>query len=410
MAVPKIKRIFARQILDSRGNPTVECDVSLSNGSFGRAAVPSGASTGSTEAFELRDGGKEFGGLGVMKAVSNVNGEIFKALRGKPTVQRKVDAVLIKLDGTENKSRLGANATLAVSLALARAIAGKKELYESLGKGRKIPTPLFNVINGGKHAGGKLAIQEFIIIPEKFGKFSEKLRAGAEIYQMLKRKLKERYGVSAINVGDEGGFAPPIDSTEEAVQILLESIDSAGYSGKVFLGFDSAATTFYDKRSVRYLIDGKSLSREEMIAYYSDLVKQHPEFVYLEDILSEDDFDGFSAVVRSMPAGVMVVGDDLYTTNIRRMAVGIEKKSTTALLLKVNQIGTLTEAIEAFALAKKSGWKVIVSHRSGETTDDFISDLAVGLGAEYLKAGAPCRGERLAKYNRLLRIEEKFGK
>jgi len=402
--LPSIKKIFARQIIDSRGFPTVECDLWLSDGSFGRAAIPSGASTGASEAVELRDGGKEWAGKGVLKAVGNVNGRIANKLKKFPADQLKVDAELVGLDGTPNKSKLGANATLAVSLALSRALAGKQELHSYLGKGKRIPTPMFNVINGGKHAGGNLAVQEFMLVPNGVKGFSEKLRAGVEIYQTLKKKLKDKYGVSAINVGDEGGFAPPIENTRDAVRILLDSIDSAGYSGKVNLSLDSAATSFFSDG--KYSIDGKTLSPEEMVGYYLDLAKEFPQFYSFEDPLDENDFDGFASLLKDLPAGKIVIGDDLYTTNVERMKTGISKKSTNGLLLKVNQIGTLTEAISAFKLAKKSDWIVAVSHRSGETTDDYISDLAVALGAEFLKAGAPCRGERLAKYNRLLRIEE----
>ncbi|MFH0961700.1 MAG: phosphopyruvate hydratase [archaeon] len=406
MAELKIKKILGRQIIDSRGYPTVECDLTLSDGAFGRAAVPSGASTGSAEAIELRDGGAFWGGKGVTRAVANVNGPIAKSLKGKRANQAEVDALLIKLDGTENKSNLGANSTLAVSLALARAIADSKgkELYETLGKERNIPTPMFNVINGGKHAGGKLAIQEFMLIPLKLASFSDKLRAGVEIYQVLKGKLREKYGVSAVNVGDEGGFAPPIETTEEALRILSEAISSAGYSGKVFIGLDSAASTFYRER--KYFVDGKTFSREGLVQFYLELSEKFPALISFEDFLEENDFDGFADFLRLAPKGTLVVGDDLFTTNVRRMQIGIDKKSANTLLLKVNQIGTLTEAIEAGKLARKAGWKVVVSHRSGETNDDFISDLAVGFGADFIKAGAPCRGERLAKYNRLLRIEE----
>lgn len=404
----KIKKVFARQILDSRGFPTVECDLWLSDGSFGRFSVPSGASTGATEAVELRDGGILWAGKGVSKAVLNVNGCIAKKLKGFQADQEKADKLLIDLDGTENKENLGANATLSVSIALSKALAESKgkEPYQILGKGRALPTPMFNVINGGKHAGGNLAIQEFMLVPLGLKGYLEKLRAGAEIYQVLKKKLKEKYGVSAINVGDEGGFAPPIENTRDAVRILLDSIDSAGYSGKVKLGLDSAATSFYF--SGEYRIDGNTLNPDEMVGFYSDLAREFPEFYSFEDPLEENDFDGFAKVLKSLPAGKIVIGDDLYTTNVKRMATGISKGSTNGLLLKVNQIGTLTEAVSAFALAKKNKWAVAVSHRSGETSDDFISDLAVGLGAELLKAGAPCRGERLAKYNRLVRILEEL--
>ncbi len=401
---PLIKKIFARQIIDSRGFPTVEADLWLTDGSFGRAAIPSGASTGASEAVELRDGGNEWAGKGVLKAVNNVNWKIANKLKKFPADQLKVDAELVGLDGTPNKAKLGANATLAVSLALSRALAGKQELHSYLGKGKRIPTPMFNVINGGKHAGGNLAVQEFMLVPIGVRGFSDKLRAGVEIYQALKKKLRDKYGVSAINVGDEGGFAPPIDNTGDAVNILLSAIDSSGYSGKVSLSLDSAATSFYSEG--KYSIDGKTLSPEEMVGYYLDLSKEFPQFYSFEDPLDENDFDGFASLLKELPAGKIVIGDDLYTTNVERMKTGISKKSTNGLLLKVNQIGTLTEAISAFKLAKKSKWIVAVSHRSGETTDDYIADLAVALGAEFLKAGAPCRGERLAKYNRLLRIDE----
>jgi enolase len=401
----KIKRVLAREILDSRGNPTVEVDVEA--GTFlGRACVPSGASTGTHEALELRDGEKRFGGKGVQKAVGNVNKIIAPKIIGKDiSKQREIDELMIELDGTENKSKLGANAILGVSMAVARCAAECENvpLYRYLG-GPKVcilPMPLMNVINGGAHAGNELAVQEFMIIPA-CKDFRESLRAGVEVYQALKGIIKEKYGRTAINVGDEGGYAPPMKRAEEALDVISEAIKKSAHDGEVMIGLDCAATNFHSDG--KYSIDGKIFGTDELIDFYETLVSSYP-IVSIEDPLQEEDFDGMAKMLR---LGIQTVGDDIFVTNPERLAVGIKKKSANALLLKLNQIGSVTEALDVGKTAMKNGWAVVVSHRSGETGDTFISDLAVALGCGQIKSGAPCRSERTAKYNRLLRIEEEL--
>jgi enolase len=403
--------VRGRWVLDSRGNPTVEADVATAGGGWGTATVPAGASKGAHEALELRDGGKRFQGKGVEKAVANVNEVIAKRVVGMDARdQAGVDRAMIELDGTPNKSRLGANAILAVSLATAKAAASTygMPLFEYLGGklARVLPTPLMNVINGGKHAGNELSIQEFMIVPVGADRFSEALRVACEVYYSLREVLLSRYGKSAVNVGDEGGFAPPMRESREALNALVEAIKRAGYEpgSDVALAIDAAASNFHS--GGRYRIDGRELARDELIDYYLELVSEYP-IVSVEDPLEEEDFEGFRAVTEKLRARrVQVVGDDIFVTNVKRLAKGIELGAASALLLKVNQIGTLTEAIEAAFMAMGSGWSVIVSHRSGETEDTTIAHLAVALNCGQIKTGAPARGERTAKYNELLRIEE----
>lgn len=412
----EIEKVVAREILDSRGNPTVEADVWIKGGYMGRFAVPSGASTGVHEALELRDGDpSRYGGRGVLKAVGNIHGEIARALVGlNGADQELVDRTMLRLDGTENKRRLGANAILAVSVATAKAASCRLgvSLYNYLGKSKqnRLPVPMMNIINGGKHAGNDLNIQEFMIVPVHAESFKNALRMGAETYQNLKVVLKEKYGASAINVGDEGGYAPPMKNTGEALEALTESIEAAGYeAGKdIFIALDPAANSFYDPNTEQYGIDGKVMTRQDMIDYYRDLcVKYH--ILSIEDPLFEDDFEGFAEITQRL-SNVQVVGDDLFVTNVNRLAKGISMGAGNALLLKVNQIGTLSEAATAARMASEHRYKVVVSHRSGETEDSTIADISVGLGAQMIKTGAPARGERTAKYNQLLRIEEELGR
>lgn len=405
----KIAKIKAREILDSRGNPTVEAEVYTASGmAFGR--VPSGASTGIHEALELRDGDKKrYNGKGVLKAVSNVNTIIATRLRSMDIRNpRAIDDAMLEMDNTPNKSNLGANAILSVSLASANLLAKleRKPLYSVLGTGRLLPIPFFNVINGGAHAASKLAIQEFMIAP--FGKnFRESLRMGAETYHALKKKLGEKYGRESTNVGDEGGFAPKINHVEDALRVLVDTIDSLGYSGKIKIGLDAAASEFYHKGS--YHIDGRELSATKMVDFYEYMVDNYP-IISIEDPFEQDHFIPWKELTdRLAKRRIQVVGDDLLCTNPHRINMALERKLCNALLLKVNQIGSLSEAIGAAKLAMKNDWNVMVSHRSGETEDSFIADLAVALGNGQIKTGAPCRSERLAKYNQLLRIEEQLG-
>ncbi len=409
-----ISNIRGRWILDSRGNPTVEADLFTLGGGFGRAAVPSGASTGSHEALELRDGGKKFHGKGVEKAVRNINEIIAKELIGLDSRnQALVDATMIRLDGTPNKSRLGANAILAVSLANAKAAADTYGLmlFQYLGgtRARTMPVPLMNIINGGKHAGNRLAIQEFLIVPVGADKFSDALRIGSEVYHSLKAYLKEKYGPTAINVGDEGGFAPPMEKTREALDALVAAIKAAGYEPgeDVMLALDAAATEFFDKEKQVYRIDGQEMTREQLLEFYRKLVEEYP-IVSLEDPFHEEDFEGFALATRELP--IQIIGDDIFVTNVERLKKGIEMGAANALLLKVNQIGSLTEAMEAARLAMENKYAVVVSHRSGETEDATIAHIAVALNCGQIKTGAPARGERTAKYNELLRIEEFLGR
>ena len=403
----KIKKVLAREILDSRGNPTIEVDVFVGN-FVSRAMVPSGASTGTHEALELRDGDKRYLGKGVQKAVRNIS-LIGKKIKGMDCrKQGDIDGAMIKLDGTENKKKLGANAILGVSMAVARAGAMVKgiNLYEHIGNifGNKkfaLPRPFFNVINGGKHADNELAVQEFMISP-KLNSFKENLRAGSEIYHALKKTIKQKYSRVA-GVGDEGGFSPDIKNAEQAIDLLKTAIKKAGYSNKVDLAMDCAASEFY-KNGI-YYINGKKLDKHKLLHYYEDLIKKH-KIYSIEDPFDQEDFVGFGWLREK--SKIQVVGDDLTVTNINRIARAIKLGSCNCLLLKLNQIGTVTEALAAAHLAMSKKWKIMVSHRSGETEDPFIADLAVGIGATQIKSGAPCRSERLAKYNQLLRIEEEL--
>lgn len=398
-----IKTIRARQILDSRGNPTVACSITTENDTF-CASVPSGASTGSHEAIELRDGGKAFGGKGVLKAVRNINTTIARSLRGKTFTQHELDEKLCALDGTDDKRKLGANATLAVSMAYART---QGPLYNHIGKLYSIkrftlPIPSLNILNGGKHAGNNLAFQEYMIQP-RAKRFSDALRIGAEIYHTLRERLLRKYGKSAVNVGDEGGFAPPMKDVEEPLRIITKTISELGYARNVSLGIDCAASEFYSKGS--YTVNGKKLSAGRLHDYYERLAKTY-NLATIEDPFFEEDFASFAQLQKTIKA--RIVGDDLLTTNPIRINEAIAKKSCTCLLLKPNQIGTVTQALHAAQLAHDANWSIMASHRSGETCDSFIADFAVGIGAKYIKAGAPARGERVAKYNRLLRIEEEL--
>ena len=409
----RIMRVEGRQILDSRGNPTVEVEVYTYGGGFGRAAAPAGASKGSWEAIERRDSNdKRYLGKGVFSVVDIINGEINSALKGLDSrKQHIVDQTLIELDGTENKSRLGANAIIATSLAVAKAAANTMgvPLFTYIGglKARTMPVPMMNIINGGKHAGNDLAIQEFMIVPVGADRFSEALRIGVEIYMTLKKVLIDEYGKNAINVGDEGGFSPPLSKTVEALDILMKAIDKAGYSdNEVKLALDSAATEFYDRKEKVYIVDGKRYTREELLDFYADLVSKYP-IVSIEDPFYENDFEAFRMAREKLK--ILIVGDDLFVTNPKRFEKGIQMGAANAILVKPNQIGTLTETMLVVEMAKENGYKTIISHRSGETEDTTIADLAVGLETGLIKTGAPARGERTAKYNRLLRIENLLG-
>jgi enolase len=406
-----IRKIFAREILDSRGNPTVEVTVFTKTHSA-TEEVPSGASTGIHEAWELRDGGKRYGGKGVLKAVNNVNTIINRKLKGFDVREpKKIDRALVDLDGTKNKSRLGANAILGVSLASYRlcSIVKNKKLYSIIGTKNRLPTPFFNVLNGGKHAENKLAFQEFMIAP-KGKNFADSVRIGAETYHELKRVIGHKYGKDSTNVGDEGGFAPRIDCVEQALNLLVTAIDDLGYSKKIKIAMDAAASEFFHKGY--YKVDGKRFSKNKFVDFYEELVKKYP-IVSIEDPFDQDDFSGFSMLRQNKVLKrkkVQIVGDDLLVTSVDRVKLALDRNLCNALLLKVNQIGTVTEALAAAKLALKNDWNVMVSHRSGETTSTFISDLVVGLGSGQIKSGAPCRGERLAKYNRLMQIEVELGK
>jgi enolase len=378
--------------------------------------VPSGASTGKHEALELRDGGKRYFGKGVLNAVSNVNKKLAQQLKGMDVRnQEEIDSYMIDLDGMPNKSNLGANAILGVSLAVCKsgAISKKIPLYENIADIAKaklrLPVPSFNVINGGRHAQNKLDIQEFMIFPCGAKSFSEALRIGSEVYHTLKGIIKEKYGASSANVGDEGGFAPNISSTEEALGLLTKAIEKAGYTKEAKICMDCAASEFFSLDDWHYHFEAGKLNNEEMMARYIDMAKKYP-IASIEDPFDQDDFDTPQRLVKAIGKDVQIVGDDTTVTNVNRIKTAIDKKALNALLLKVNQIGTVTEAINAAKLAQKAGWGVMVSHRSGDTEDSFIADLAVGIGCGQIKSGAPCRSERLAKYNQLLRIEEEIGR
>ena len=406
-----IKSVTAREILDSRGNPTVEVEVKLEDKSIGRAAVPSGASTGAFEAAELRDGGSRYLGKGVETAVKNVVLKIAPAVIGmKADEQRLLDEKMIALDGTKNKSSLGANAILGVSLATARAaaISSNQSLFKYLGgsSAKTLPVPMMNILNGGAHADTNVDIQEFMIAPIGAQSFKESLRWGAEIYHSLKSVLKKK-GL-ATSIGDEGGFAPNLESNRAALDLILVAIENAGFKAgtQIALAMDVAATEFFEDG--KYKFEGKLLTSEQMIAYYSELVSAYP-LVSIEDPLDEDDWSGWAKLTAELGDKIQIVGDDLFVTNIERLTKGIESKTANALLVKVNQIGSLTETIDAVNLAHKNNYKSMMSHRSGETEDTTIADLAVALNCGQIKTGAPARSERVAKYNQLLRIEEELG-
>ena len=405
-----IKNVYAREILDSRGNPTVEVEVKLDNGSIGRAAVPSGASTGAFEAAELRDGGKRYLGKGVKTAVNNVNEKLAPIIIGLDAEnQRNLDEQMIKLDGTKNKSNLGANAILGISLAAARAGANSsnQSLFKFIGgsDAKTLPVPMMNILNGGAHADTNVDIQEFMVAPIGAQTFKESLRWGAEIYHSLKSVLKKK-GL-ATSIGDEGGFAPNLASNRAALDLILEAVELAGFKSgsEIALAMDVAATEFFDNGS--YKFEGKQLTSDQMITYYSELVAAYP-LVSIEDPLDEDDWEGWAKLTAQLGDKVQIVGDDLFVTNPERLLRGIESKTANALLVKVNQIGTLTETIDAVNLAHKNNYRSMMSHRSGETEDTTIADLAVALNCGQIKTGAPARSERVAKYNQLLRIEEEL--
>jgi len=411
----KIQQVHAREVLDSRGQPTVEVDVLLRNGALGRATVPSGASTGEHEAIELRDGGKRFLGKGVEQAVSNVNRILARHLRGREARdQETIDRFMIDFDGTPDKRKLGANAILGVSLAVAKASARSERLplYRYIGgpRAKTLPVPMLNILNGGVHADNNVDLQEFMVVPYGTKNFAEALRAASEIFQTLKNVLHKR-GYST-SVGDEGGFAPRLKANEEAVELLLEAIAEAGYKlrDEVVLALDVAASELYDDgHYVFKKSDGAQRNPEEMIRLYEDWVRQYP-IISIEDAFAEDDWKGWKMLTDALGEKIQLVGDDIFVTNKARLARGIESGVANSILIKVNQIGTLSETLETMRLAKKSGYTTVISHRSGETEDTTIADLAVATNAGQIKTGAPCRGERTAKYNQLLRIEEELGK
>ncbi|HEU5448406.1 MAG TPA: phosphopyruvate hydratase [Acidimicrobiia bacterium] len=408
-----IEQVVAREILDSRGQPTVEVDVELSSGARGRAAVPSGASTGAHEALELRDGGDRYGGKGVLTAVAHVNGEITDAVMGMPAVaQRDIDGLMIELDGTDGKSRLGANAILGVSLAVARAAADELDtpLYRYLGgvNASVLPVPMMNVLNGGAHADSNVDLQEFMVVPLGAASFSECMRWGAETYQALKGLLKERGLATAL--GDEGGFAPNLESNEAALALLVEAIGKAGYTPgeEIALALDVASTEFYADGVYNLSGEGKAYSSNDFIAYLGGLCDRYP-IVSIEDGMAEDDWEGWRELTAQLGSRVQLVGDDLFVTNPQRLQRGIDEGIANSILIKLNQIGTVTETLDTMSLAARAAYTCVVSHRSGETEDSFIASLAVGTGAGQIKTGAPARSDRVAKYNELLRIEEDLG-
>lgn len=413
MISPFIEDIYARQILDSRGNPTVEVDVVLEDGTLGRAKVPSGASTGAYEAVELRDGGEDYMGKGVLKAVNNVNTVIGPELIGMDVRdQILIDNLMIEMDGTENKGKVGANAILGISMAVANAAASASDdfLFNYLGgvNASLLPVPMMNILNGGEHADNNVDIQEFMIMPVGAESFKEALQMGAEVYHNLKKVLQERD--LSTGVGDEGGFAPDLSSNEEALDVIIEAIELAGYSAgeDIMLALDVAATEIY--KDGWYYFKGENVKRtpEEMVDYYEELVEKYP-IISIEDGLDEDDWDNWVLLNERIGDKVQLVGDDLYVTNSKRLKRGIEEKVSNSILIKVNQIGTLTETLNTIEMAKKAGFTAVVSHRSGETSDTIISDLVVAMNTGQIKTGAPARSERVAKYNQLLRIEEALG-
>jgi enolase len=417
-----IRKIVAREILDSRAFPTVEVDLYTDKGMF-RAAAPSGASTGIYEALELRDGDARYLGKGVNKAVENVNKILAPALIGKSVMdQRALDKMMCDLDGTAKKTKLGANAILPISMAACRAAAAEKglPLYRYIGelagnKEFRLPVPCLNVINGGKHAGNKLPIQEYMVAPIGATSFAEAIRMGSEIYGVLKRILVKKFGIGAVNVGDEGGFAPPVADINEPLDLLVEAIKEAGYTGRVKICLDSAASEFFDEKDKMYDLGFKCEAREKITGEqlktrYVEMAAKYP-IVSFEDPFDQDDFESYGALTSDVKEKkIQVVGDDLLVTNVERIKMALERKACNALLLKVNQIGSVTESIDAAKLSMDNGWAVMVSHRSGETEDTFIADLVVGIGSGQIKTGAPCRGERTCKYNQLIRIEEELAK
>ena len=409
----KIETLHARQILDSRGNPTVEVEVVLDSGAQGRAAVPSGASTGEFEATELRDGGDAWGGKGVTRAVGNVNGEIAEAVRGRDVLDQKdLDGALIELDGTDNKGRLGANAILGVSLAAARAAAAevRAPLWRYLGgeTAHVLPVPMMNVVNGGAHADNSIDFQEFMVVPVGAPTFAEALRTGAEVFHALKKSLAGR-GFSTA-VGDEGGFAPNLESNEAALQALVDGIEAAGYTPgeDVAIALDPATSEIFSNGAYELEHEGRTLSPEEMAAYWADLSDRYP-ILSIEDGMDEEDWDGWKALTDRLGDRIQLVGDDLFVTNTERLKRGIDSGVGNSILIKVNQIGTLTETLAAIDMAREAGYTAVMSHRSGETEDTTIADLAVATGCGQIKTGAPSRSDRVAKYNQLLRIEEALG-
>ncbi|MFA7193836.1 MAG: phosphopyruvate hydratase [Candidatus Paceibacterota bacterium] len=416
--VPKVSKVIAREILDSRGNPTVEVDLTLSDGSFGRAAVPSGASTGKYEAVELRDGDKKrYAGKGVLKAVENVNNAIFKKIKGKAFDQRELDEALIALDGTENKGKLGANAILGVSLAFAHAMAKsqKQSLYTYFAKVSKtknkiqLPVPMMNILNGGKHAENSTDFQEFMIVPHGFTTFSRALQAGTEVFHTLKKILHDK-GLNT-TVGDEGGFAPSLKDNESAAALVVEAITKSGYKAgtQISIALDVAASELCENGQYVLATEGKKLSSEEMVEYYVNLSKKYP-IISIEDALDEDDWAGYALLTKKLGKKIQLVGDDLFVTNVTRLQRGIDENTANSILIKVNQIGTVSETIDSINLANKNGYTAVMSHRSGETEDATISDFAVGSGVGQIKTGSLSRSDRTAKYNQLLRIEQELGK
>jgi enolase 1/2/3 len=411
----KIQKIVAREILDSRGNPTVEVDCILRSGTMGRAAVPSGASTGEHEALELRDGGKRYKGKGVRKAVANVNDVLAPRLRGRDArQQRAIDAAMIELDGTPTKRRLGANALLGVSLAVAKAAAGEagEPLFRYLG-GRQavtLPVPMLNILNGGAHADSSVDLQEFMVVPLGASTFADALRMGSEVFHTLRAVLRER-GL-ATNVGDEGGFAPNLSSNQDALDVIIEAIEQAGYKPgrQIAIALDPASSEFYENRTYVFRkSDGSQRTSSEMAQFWADWASRYP-IVSIEDGLAEDDWSGWQELTRRLGKTVQLVGDDLFVTNSTRLRRGIETGVGNSILIKLNQIGTLTETLDTIAVAREAGYTTVISHRSGETEDATIADLAVAVNAGQIKTGSACRGERTAKYNQLLRIEEQLGK
>jgi enolase len=405
----RIAEVRGRQVLDSRGNPTVEVDVVLETGTLGRAIVPSGASTGVHEAVELRDGGKDWGGKGVTQAVANVNGELAAVAVGRDAGdQEGLDRALVDLDGTPNKGRLGANAILGVSLAAAKATAADAgvSLYRHLGgeEATTLPVPMMNVINGGAHAANSIDLQEFMVVPVGADSFAEGLRIGAEVYHSLKKVLTER-GLST-GVGDEGGFAPDLESSEAAIEAILEAAERAGHRERIAIALDPAASEVFDNGVYRF--EGRELASAEMPSFWAGIVERYP-VVSIEDGLAEDDWDAWAALTRELGDRLQLVGDDIFVTNPERLQAGIDRGVGNSILVKVNQIGTLTETIEAVRLAQKAGYSAVMSHRSGETEDATIADLAVALGTGQIKTGAPARSDRVAKYNQLIRIEQELG-